>query len=182
MEANSEMFKFQIGAPAIDFDLPGTDGRNYMMRYYLNKDLFVVIFTCNHCPYAQAYEQRLIRLAKQFSAKAAFFAINSNDAAAFPQDSFENMKLRAVEKGFPYPYLRDENQNVAKAYGALVTPHVFVFDKSGKLAFQGGIDNNWENENAVTEHYLLDAVIELLGGKQVSRKTAPVVGCSIKWK
>lgn len=178
----SEDFKLQIGSMATDFDLPGIDGRNYMMRYYLNREILVVVFTCNHCPYAQAYEERLIGLAREFSAKAAFFAINSNDASKYPQDSLENMKIRAAEKGFPYPYLRDESQSVARTYGALVTPHVFVFDKSGKLAYQGGIDNNWENPAAATEQYLRNALAELAAGKPVSRKTAPVVGCSIKWK
>ncbi len=178
----SEDFKMQIGSMAVDFDLPGIDGRNYMMRYYLNREVLVVVFTCNHCPYAQAYEPRLIGMAREFSAKAAFFAISSNDASKYPQDSFENMKIRAIEKGFPYPYLYDESQNVARAYGALATPHVFVFDKSGKLAYQGGIDSNWENEGAATERYLRDAISELAAGKQVSRKTAPVIGCSIKWK
>lgn len=178
----SEDFKMQIGSPAIEFDLPGVDGKNYMLRYFLNREIVVVVFTCNHCPYAQAYEGRLFRLATEFSAKAAFLAINSNDTSKYPQDSFENMKLRAKEKGFPYPYLWDESQETARAYGALVTPHVFVFDRSGKLAYQGGVDNNWENEKGVTRQYLRDALTELVIGKPVTRKTAPVIGCSIKWK
>ena len=131
----SEDFKLPIGKMAIDFDLPGVDGKTYMLRYFLNRDILVVVFTCNHCPYAQAYENRLIRLAREFLKKAAFIAINSNDAGKYPQDSFENMKIRAREKGFPFPYLYDETQETARAYGALVTPHVFVFDRSGKLAY-----------------------------------------------
>ncbi|MBI2549890.1 thioredoxin family protein [Candidatus Woesearchaeota archaeon] len=178
----SEDFKLPIGSPAIEFDLLGVDGRNYMLKYFLDREMIVVIFTCNHCPYAQAYESRLFRLAKEFSAKAAFFAINSNDDIKYPQDSFEGMKVRAKEKGFPYPYLRDETQETARAYGALVTPHVFVFDKSGRLAYQGGVDDNWENEAAATKHYLRDALAELASGKSVTKKTAPVIGCSIKWK
>ncbi len=178
----SEDFKMRIGSPAIEFDLPGVDGKNYMLRYFLNREILVVMFTCNHCPYAQAYEGRLIALAKEFSKNAAFFAINSNDDIRYPQDSFEGMKVRAKEKGFRYPYLRDETQETARAYGALVTPHVFVFDRSGRLAYQGGIDNNWENESAATEHYLRNALTELSIGRKVTRKTAPVIGCSIKWK
>ncbi len=178
----SEDFKMKTGAMATDFDLPGVDGKTYMLRYFLNKDILVVVFTCNHCPYAQAYENRLIRLAKEFIAKAQFIAINSNDASKYPQDSFESMKLRAMEKQFPYPYLRDESQETARVYGALVTPHVFVFNSAGKLAYQGGIDDNWENERAVTKQYLKDALAELAAGSQVTRKTAPVVGCSVKWK
>ncbi|MBI2581003.1 thioredoxin family protein [Candidatus Woesearchaeota archaeon] len=178
----SEDFKLPIGSPLISFDLKGTDGRNYMPKYYLNRDFLVVVFTCNHCPYAQAYDDRIIAIAKEFSRNAAFFAINSNDSAKYPQDSFENMKTRAKEKGFPYPYLHDESQGVARAYGALVTPHCFVFDRSGRLAYQGGVDDNWENESAATKHYLRDALSGLTAGRSVSRKTAPVIGCSIKWK
>lgn len=178
----SEDFKMKIGAMAIEFDLPGVDGKRYMLRYFHNRDIIAVIFTCNHCPYAQAYENRLITLAKEFSKKAAFIAINSNDASRYPQDSFESMKIRAMEKRFPYPYLHDESQTTARAYGALVTPHVFVFDRSGRLAYQGGIDDNWENEKAVTKQYLRDALAELAAGRAVTRKTAPVIGCSVKWK
>lgn len=178
----SEDFKLKIGSMAVDFDLLSVDGKTYMLRYFLNREILVVVFTCNHCPYAQAYENRLIRLAKEFSAKAQFIAINPNDASKYPQDSFENMKIRAMEKRFPYPYLRDESQETARAYGALVTPHVFVFDRAGKLAYQGGVDDNWENENAVTRQYLRNALTELAVGMAVTKKTAPVVGCSIKWK
>lgn len=178
----SEDFKMKTGSMAVEFDLPGVDGKTYMLRYFHNKDIIVVVFTCNHCPYAQAYENRLIALAREFSKKAAFIAINSNDAGKYPQDSFENMKIRAREKGFPYPYLYDESQETARAYGALVTPHVFVFDRGGKLAYQGGVDDNWENETAVTRQYLRDALAELSAGKTVTRKTAPVIGCSIKWR
>ena len=178
----SDDFKLQIGSPAIELDLPSVDGKTYMLRYFHNKEIIVMVFTCNHCPYAQAYENRIIRLAREFLKKAVFIAISSNDATKYPQDSFENMKVRAREKGFPFPYLYDETQETARAYGALVTPHVFVFDSAGKLAYQGGIDNNWENEGAATEHYLHDALTELSERRQVSRKTAPVMGCSIKWK
>lgn len=178
----SEDFKMKIGDSAIEFDLPGVDGKTYMLRYFHNREIIVVVFTCNHCPYAQAYENRLIALANEFSKKAAFVAISSNDAAKYPQDSFENMKIRAKEKGFPYPYLYDESQETARAYGALVTPHIFVFDKSGRLAYQGGVDDNWENPAAVTKSYLADALGELAAGRNVTKKTAPVIGCSIKWK
>ena len=182
LKMESEDFKMQIGSPAIEFDLSGVDGKNYMLRYFHNRDIIVVVFTCNHCPYAQAYENRLIALAREFSKKAAFIAISSNDASKYPQDSFELMKLRAAEKSFPYPYLYDEMQDVARAYGALVTPHVFVFDSAGKLAYQGGVDDNWENPNGVQKAYLRDALAELSAGRTVTRKSAPVVGCSINLK
>ncbi|MAG16324.1 thioredoxin family protein [Candidatus Woesearchaeota archaeon] len=176
----SENFKMQIGADAIPFNLPGVDGKTYSLDSF-GKDLLVVVFTCNHCPYAIAYEKRLIELAKIF-ANAAFVAINANDSVNYPDDSFEKMKERAAEKGFPYPYLHDESQEIAAAYGALVTPHIFMFGKDRKLIYQGGIDNNWENESAATEHYLKDALHEATEGKEISKKTSPVIGCSVKWK
>ncbi|MBI2664227.1 thioredoxin family protein [Candidatus Woesearchaeota archaeon] len=178
----SEDFKMRIGAAAIDFNLPGVDGNNYSLDSFKDKEILAVVFTCNHCPYAQAYEKRLFKLAKEFSGKAAFAAINSNDAEKYPDDSFEKMKERSAEKGFPYPYLHDESQQIARAYGALVTPHVFVFDESRKLIYQGGVDNSWENEKAATEHYLKDALTQATSGKEITRKTAPVIGCSVKWK
>jgi len=175
----SEDFKMQIGADAIDFNLPGVDGNTYSLDSF-KKDVLVVVFTCNHCPYAIAYEKRLFALAKQFD-KAAFVAINSNDAENYPDDNFDRMKECASEKGFPYPYVHDETQEIAKAYGALVTPHIFMF-KDGKLIYQGGVDDNWENESAATKHFLKDALTEAAAGKEVTAKTSPVIGCSVKWK
>jgi len=178
----TEDFKMRIGQPAIEFDLLGVDTKNYMLRYFHNKDFIVLVFTCNHCPYAQAYESRLIEMSREFYKRAVFLAINSNDENQVPEDSYSNMVIRSVEKRFPFLYLYDEKQEVARAYGAIATPHVFVFDASGRLAYQGGIDNNWENEQAVTEHYLRDALSALYAGRPVLRKTAPVSGCQIKWK
>lgn len=178
----SEEFKLPIGSPLISFDMKGTDGRNYMPKYYMNRDLLVVVFTCNHCPYAQAYEDRILAIAREFSRNVAFFAINSNDASKYPQDSLENMRIRARDKNYPFPYLHDERQDVARAFGALVTPHAFVFDQSNKLAYQGGIDDNWQDPKAVAKQYLRDAIVELLARRRVTRQTAPVIGCSIKWK
>jgi len=177
----SDDFKMQIGADAIDFSLPGVDGNTYSLASFKDKDVVVVLFTRNHCPYAIAYEKRLISLAKEFSDKVAFVAINSNDVVKYPDDSFDRMKERSNEKGFPYPYIHDESQEIARAYGALVTPHLFVF-KAGKLVYQGGVDDNWETESAVTKHYLKDALAEAAAGKEVSVKTSPVIGCSVKWK
>ncbi len=174
-------FMMQIGSAAPWFSFPGVDGQTYSLESF-KKELLVVVFTCNHCPYAQAYEKRLFALANDFAEKADFAAINSNDAAKYPDDSFERMKERASEKGFPYPYFHDESQKIARAYGALVTPHVFVFDKERKLIYQGGIDNNWENADAATKHYLYGALTAASQEKPIARKMAPVIGCSIKWK
>jgi peroxiredoxin len=178
----SEDFKMQIGADAIDFNLPAVDGKTYSLSSFKERELLVVVFTCNHCPYAQAYEKRLFKLAKEFSAKAAFVAINSNDSENYPDDSFEKMTERAADKGFPYPYVHDETQETARAYGALVTPHVFVFNKGRKLIYQGGVDNNWENGDAATKQYLHDALSAASEGRDIARKMAPVIGCSVKWK
>ncbi len=174
-------FMMQIGSAAPWFSLPGVGGRTYSLDSF-KKELLAVIFTCNHCPYAQAYEKRLFAVAEEFAEKADFAAINSNDSVKYPDDSFERMKERAAEKGFPYPYLHDESQRVARAYGALVTPHVFVFNRERKLIYQGGVDNNWENGEAATKPYLYDALAAASEGKQITRKMAPVIGCSIKWK
>ncbi len=174
-------FMMQIGSAAPWFSLPCVDGQTCSLDSF-TKDLLVVIFTCNHCPYAQAYEKRLFSIAKEFSENADFVAINPNDAVKYPDDSFERMKERTAEKGFPYHYLHDESQKVARAYGALVTPHVFVFDKNRKLIYQGGVDNNWENGDAATKRYLYDALAAASEGKAIARKMAPVIGCSIKWK
>ncbi len=174
-------FMMQIGSAAPWFSLNAVDGQTYSLDSF-KKELLVVIFTCNHCPYAQAYEKRLFSLAKDFSEKADFAAINANDSVKYPDDSFERMKERAAEKGFPYPYLRDESQKAARAYGALVTPHIFVFDSERKLIYQGGIDNNWENSDAATKQYLYDALTTASEGKQMARKMAPVIGCSVKWR
>jgi len=110
----------------------------------------VISFTCNHCPYAQAYEDRFSALAREFQPKGiAFVAINPNDEVSYPDDSFDNMKERAQAKDFPFPYLRDESQEVAKAYGAVCTPHIFVLDGECKLVYEGRIDDRWKEPDAV---------------------------------
>ena len=136
-----------IGSPAPAFrDLPGTDGKKYGLDSFKGAKLVVVSFTCNHCPYAKAYEDRFITLAREFAARGvAFVAINPNDDVTYPDDSFENMKVRAREKSFPFPYLRDERQDVARAYGAVCTPHLFVLNGARKLAYEGRIDDNWKS-------------------------------------
>jgi thiol-disulfide isomerase/thioredoxin len=145
--------------------------------------VLAVIFTCNHCPYAQAYEDRLIELAEHFDEEGAqFVLINSNDDAGYPDDSFENMKIRYREKGFPFPYCRDETQQAARAFGALCTPHCFVFDGSRLLRYKGRIDDNWKDPKAVLHHDLRDAIAALVKGKDPEVQEANAIGCSIKWK
>ena len=171
-----------IGDAIPKFSLPATDGTT-VDSSLIRDPLIVVVFTCNHCPYAQAYEDRLIDLANDFDQEGAqFVLINSNDAANYPEDSFENMKLKHDEKGYPFPYCFDESQEVAKAYGALCTPHCFIFDQERALRYKGRVDDNWEDPTAVTEHNLHDALRALVGGDSPPKQEANAIGCSIKWK
>lgn len=171
-----------IGSPAPDFSLPGVDGKTVSLKDLASSKAVVINFTCNHCPYAKAYEDRFNALAREFTPRGvAFVAINPNDAVAYPEDSFENMKKRAAEKGFVFPYLRDESQQVARAYGAVCTPHIFVV-VNGKIAYEGRIDDNWKEPAAAKSHDLRDALEAILAGKPVPRPNTNPMGCSIKWK
>lgn len=171
------------GTPGPDFKLPGTDGLTYTLASFAPAKLLVLNFTCNHCPYAQAYEDRFLDLVHEFTPRAvAFAAISPNDAKTYPADSFENMKLRATEKGWPFPYLHDEKQVAARAYGAVCTPHVFVLDAARKLAYEGRIDDNWKNPAAATSHDLRATLEALLAGQPAPAPQTNPMGCSIKWK
>jgi peroxiredoxin len=172
-----------IGAPAPDFSLPATDGKTYSLASFKGSKAVVISFTCNHCPYAKAYEDRFSALAREFGPMGvAFLAVNSNDEVNYPEDSFEKMKARAREKKFPFPYLRDESQAVAKAYGAVCTPHIFVVDGARKIAYEGRIDDSWKDPAGARSPDLRNAVEAILAGQPVPvERTAPM-GCSIKWK
>ena len=173
----------QLGGKAPDFQLPGVDGKHYSLETFANKLLLGVVFSCNHCPYVKAYEDRLISIQKQFAAKGlALVAINANDDKNYPDDSFDRMVLRAREKGFNFPYLRDETQATAKAYAASRTPHIFLLDKDRQLRYTGAIDDNWEHPGRVKQNYLIDAIEALLKNEDPPRKETFPVGCSIKWR
>jgi peroxiredoxin len=174
----------KVGEQAPGFSpLPATDGKSYSLDSFEGSKAVVISFTCNHCPYAEAYEDRFIALANDFSPKGiAFIAINPNDAEGYPADSFEAMKVRASKKGFPFPYLRDESQAVAKAYGAVCTPHIFVLDPNRKLVYEGRIDDNWREPDAVTSPDLRNALEDVVAGRPVGTPQANPMGCSIKWK
>lgn len=179
---NDNSTVLQIGAPLPQFSLPSVDGLT--VDSHLVKDpVLVVIFTCNHCPYAQAYEDRLIAMAKHFDEEGVqFVLINSNDASNYPDDSWDAMKVRYTERAFPFPYCHDESQEIAKAYGALCTPHCFVFDEKRQLRYKGRVDDNWKDEKAVTQKNLHDAIDALLKGETPAIQEANAIGCSIKWK
>jgi peroxiredoxin len=159
----------KIGSPAPDFNLPGIDGKKYSLSSFKDKNAIIVIFSCNHCPYVQANEDRIKQIQKDYKDKGVeVIAINSNDDKGYPEDSFDNMKKRAAEKKFNFLYLRDDDQSVAHAYDATHTPEIFLFDKERKLAFHGKIDDNWQEPNKVQNPYLRNALDELLAGKEIS--------------
>jgi peroxiredoxin len=175
------MSALAIGAPAIPFDLPGVDGRQRSLNQFADNPVLVVVFTCNHCPYAQAWEGRLIQLQRDYADRGvAFVAINANDPIKYPGDNFEAMQERARAHEYPYPYLQDLPQNTARAYGAQRTPEVFVFDAARRLVYHGAPDDNREAEQ-VGQHYLHDAIEAALAGRPAPVAETPAVGCTIKW-
>ncbi len=177
---------YKVGDNAIDFKLKNIDGKMVSLADYKKAKGFVVNFTCNQCPYAVAYEDRIIAIDKKYKELGyPVVAINPNDAVKYPADSYENMIQRAQEKGFTFPYLLDETQQIAKTYGALKTPHVYVLQKEGKnlvVKYIGAIDDNSQDETAVKTTYLANALDELLAGKPVTTAETKAIGCSIKWK
>ena len=172
----------KIGTKLPEFDLQGVDSKNYLPSSFQSCKVLVVMFTCNHCPYVQAYEQRLINLQKDFKDKGvSFVAINANDEVNYPEDSFENMKKRAKEKGYNFPYLRDKTQETAKTFGASFTPEIFVFDQEKTLQYHGRIDDNWQEPDKVTKQNLKEAIEAILTNKPIERSETQAIGCTVKW-
>jgi len=174
--------RLKLNSKAPDFNLPATDGKFYSLESFAEKKALIIIFTCNHCPYVQAYEERTKSIQQDYKDLIAVCAINSNDAAQYPEDSFDKMKKRASERNFNFPYLRDEDQSAAIAYGATHTPEVFLFNEERKLVYQGKIDDNWKEPEKVKSKYLRDAIDELLRGEEISVPETWSIGCTIKWK
>jgi len=173
----------EIGFPCPDFRLPSVGGSSVGSRDFEDATLFGVFFTCNHCPYAKAIEGRLLELERDYTAKGfRFVAISANDATTYPDDSFANMKKRAAERGYGFPYLYDESQAVARAFGAVCTPDLYVFDQSRKLAYHGRLDDSPMDASKVKRRELREAVDALLAGRAPSTAQNPSIGCSIKWK
>ncbi|MEW6055045.1 MAG: thioredoxin family protein [Bdellovibrionota bacterium] len=172
-----------LGKSAPKFELMGIDGKWHALEDFKGKKALVVMFICKHCPYVIAVQDRLAALAREFSPKGVqFVGINSNDTEKYPEDSPENMKLQAEEVGFSFPYLIDETQEVAKAYGAVCTPDIFVFDQDLKLRYRGRIDDNWKDPAKVTKQDLKLALEAMLQGQPVGENQIPSMGCSIKFK
>ena len=182
----AEITGYQIGAVATDFNLRNVDGKMVKLADFKKAKGFIVVFTCNHCPFSQAYEQRIINLHNKYAAKGyPVIAINPNDAKREPEDSYAKMQELAKAKKYPFVYLHDETQQIAKIYGATRTPHVFVLQKSkagNTLAYIGGIDDNYEDDKLAQEKYVELAVNALLNGKTITKTNTKAIGCSIKWK
>jgi peroxiredoxin len=177
---------YKVGDKAEDFKLKNVDGKMLSMADYKDAKGLIVIFTCNHCPFSVAYEDRIIDLHKRYADKGyPVIAINPNDVKAQPDDSFDKMKERAKKKKFPFAYLYDETQEIAKRFGATRTPHVFVVSKKETeftVEYIGAIDDNSNEPQSVKTKYLENALNELIDGKAVSQNFTKAIGCTIKWK
>lgn len=178
---------YKVGDKATDFKLKNVDGKYVSLKDFPNAKGFVVVFTCNHCPYAIAYQDRLIALDKKYKAKGyPVIAINPNDPSVQPADSYEAMVTRSREKGFTFPYLYDEKHSVYKSYGATNTPHLYILkkDKAGELIVKyiGTIDDNYQNADAVQKPYVENALEALLNNQEPNPSFTKAIGCSIKSK
>jgi peroxiredoxin len=164
------------------FMLPGVDGRDHALDEYAGASALVLIQFCNHCPYVQAWQGRIDRIARDYADKGVkVVAINSNDPVSHPGDSFEAMVERAGGEGFEFDYLHDADQSVARALGSERTPEVFVFDGEQRLVYHGAVDDNREEDSA-TQHYLRDALDAALAGQTPQVTDTPAVGCTVKWR
>ena len=177
----------KVGEKAADFKLKNVDGKIVSLSSnYKDAKGVIVVFTCNHCPFAKKYEDRIIALDKKYKALGyPVVAINPNDPAVEGEDSYENMQKRASARAYSFPYLFDETQTTAHAYGATKTPHVFILQKSGAdftVKYIGAIDDNSDDATAVKEKYAENAIDALLSGKPVATTNTKAVGCGIKWK
>jgi peroxiredoxin len=175
-------FTLAIGAKAPDFRLVGVDSKEYSLDSFRKARLLIVVFSCNHCPAVIGSQDRMIQLYRDYKLRGVeMIAVNSNELVHHPDDSFEHMKVRAKEKGFEFPYVRDESQRVALAYGALRTPHFYVFDSERKLRYTGRMDNNPYDATKATQHDLRNALDALLAGQKPPVEVTNPIGCNVKW-
>ncbi len=172
----------RVGDAAPTFALPGADGTTYRLSDFTDKSVLCVVFMCNHCPYVKATIDRLIALQRDYADKGAqLIGINANETVNYPEDDLPHMIQWAKEKAFNFPYLRDDSQAVARAYGAERTPHIFLFDRERKLRYTGAIDDNTQDPSKVTRPYLRQAIDALLANQPVGESETHAMGCSIKW-
>jgi peroxiredoxin len=172
------MARLALGDPAPGFELPGLDGRSHSSDDYSGKPL-TVVFSCCHCPYVVAWEDRINDVARDFEGRAGLVAINSN--AGYLGDSLDDMEARSRDKGFAFPFLYDETQSVAQAYGAARTPEVFLFDADHRLIYHGAPDSDHQDPSGA-QPYLRDALDAVLAGRGPDPSDSPAVGCTIKWR
>ena len=187
MNASEPVAGYGVGDYAADFKLPNVDGKTVSMSDYSSAKGFIIVFTCNTCPYAKAYESRIMDLDKKYASKGfPVIAINPNDVSQQPGDSMDEMKKRSGDKGYTFPYVRDDSQEVAKAFGATKTPHVYVLNKEAagkyKVEFIGAIDDSPNDPSDVSETYVEDAIDAVMAGKSPSVAEKRAIGCTIKWK
>ena len=176
----------KVGDQAVDFNLKNIDGKMFSLAADKDAKGYILIFTCNTCPYSVAYEDRIIALHEKYASNGfPVVAVQPNNSKRSPGDSFEKMQKRAKSKDFPFPYLLDETQEVTRTYGATNTPHVYVLNRqpneSFKIEYIGTIDNNSRNAAAADKHYVEDAVDNLLNGKNIETTKTKAIGCTIKW-
>ena len=175
-------FTLSLGEPALDFRLPATDGRTYQLSDFEDADVLVVFFTCNHCPYVIGSDEVTRQTADTFASRGVrFVGVNSNSKRTHPEDDFEHMVARMNEHAFPWVYLYDESQDVARAYGALRTPHFYVFDRRRKLLYTGRAVDNPRDATQVTVNDLERVLDEHLAGGPVSAAMTNPIGCNVKW-
>lgn len=175
-------FTLQLGSKAPAFQLPATDGKSYKLDDFADSPYLVVFFTCNHCPYVIGSDELTRKTVEKFQPQGvAFVGINSNSANTYIEDSFENMVKRMEEHKFPWVYLHDESQDVARAYGALRTPHFYVFDQERKLVYTGRAVDNPRDATKVTTNDLETALKQLIAGEKISTPLTNPIGCNVKW-
>ena len=181
--ALTESRDLPLGTRCPDFRLPSVDGKSFALDDFREATALVVMFLCNHCPYVQAVEDRIIQLNREYAPRGVpFLAICANDPTDYPDDRPEQLLARWREKHYAFPYLLDASQDVARAFHAVCTPDIFVFDRNRCLAYHGQIDDNWKEPARVRRRDIRDALDALLGGRAPAREQTPSIGCSIKWR
>ena len=171
-----------LAQTAPEFTLPGVDGRDHSLDDYRDAPVLALVQWCNHCPYVQAWEGRLTAIQRDYADRGVrVVAISSNDVANHPEDSFEQMQLRAEKQGFTFDYLYDESQEIARTLGSERTPEVFLYDGDRRLVYHGAIDDN-RDETGVATQYLRDALDAVLAGEAPAVADTPPVGCTVKWR
>ncbi len=177
-----------LGQPAPAFSLPATDGSTVSLRDFSGARGLLVAFICNHCPYVKAIQGRLVKLEAEFAPRGIpMVAINSNDSVKYPDDNFPAMQSEAKRLGYRFPYLWDETQSIARAYGAVCTPDFFLYENRGgsgdfRLTYRGRLDDSWKDESQIKRRELADAMNAILAGKPPLNEQPSSMGCSLKWK